>query len=152
MAAVAEPPALPDPLAGDDEIQYLFIDENPFAKKKERPVGSVGPFPMRTGYDKLNYGTGMAYVLGLTAGGSYGVMRGLQIAPGKSYKIRMNSVMNTATRYGPWAANSLGILTGVRPALVAGGLMAGASTAACYFLSNDSANTNLNAPAKPGKH
>ncbi|KAJ3117609.1 Mitochondrial import inner membrane translocase subunit tim23 [Phlyctochytrium bullatum] len=100
------------PKLPDDEIEYVFIDENPFAlKKTDRPSGSFGPFPMRTGYDKVNYGTGMAYLFGLTAGGLYGAVRGLQIAPGNSSKIRMNSLMNTSTRYGPWAANSLGILS-----------------------------------------
>ncbi|KAJ3106420.1 Mitochondrial import inner membrane translocase subunit tim23 [Phlyctochytrium planicorne] len=100
------------PTVPDDGIEYIFIDENPLApKKKERPAGHFGPLPMRTVYDKLNYGTGVAYVFGLSVGGMYGAIRGLQIAPGNSYKIRVNSLLNTATRYGPWAANSLGILT-----------------------------------------
>ncbi|KAI8853209.1 Tim17/Tim22/Tim23/Pmp24 family-domain-containing protein [Chytridium lagenaria] len=152
------------PSIADDGIEYLFIDDNPLAvKKKERAVGHFGPLPMRTGYDKLNYGTGVAYLCGITMGGLYGAIRGLQNAPGNSYKIRMNSLLNTATRYGPWAANSLGVLTigwaltdnlfssvrgvsdyynhisaafltgvifkstaGLRPAMLAGGLMAGA--------------------------
>ncbi|KAJ3415703.1 Mitochondrial import inner membrane translocase subunit tim23 [Chytridiales sp. JEL 0842] len=96
--------------AEDQEIEYLFINSHPLGPK-DVPVGSFGPIPMRTGTDKLCYGTGAAYMLGLTYGALYGTYRGLQIAQGNSFKIRMNSVINSGTRYGPWAANSLGILT-----------------------------------------
>ncbi|KAJ1553915.1 Mitochondrial import inner membrane translocase subunit tim23 [Cladochytrium tenue] len=105
------------PLPDDDKgIQYLFINDNPLAPavpgvKKQIPKGRFGPIPMRSNYDKLLYGTGIAYVSGLVAGGTYGAVRGYRIAQGTSYKIRSNSLLNGATRYGPWAANSLGVLT-----------------------------------------
>ncbi|KAJ3278297.1 mitochondrial import inner membrane translocase, subunit timm23 [Blyttiomyces sp. JEL0837] len=155
------------PLDESDRMELLHIAD-PHAmgqKPKEMYRGSFGPLPMRTNYDKLLYGTGISYCLGMTAGGVYGAYRGLKIAQGNSYKLKMNSVLNTVTRYGPWAANSLGILTmgwalfdnlfnryrdsdyinhvsaafvtgviykstaGLRPALIAGGLMAGAVSA-----------------------
>ena len=66
---------------------------------------------MRTNYDKLLYGVGTAYMLGLGSGGAYGVYRGLKTAQVPNFKIRFNSIINQTTRYGPWAANSMGILT-----------------------------------------
>ncbi|KAI9356541.1 hypothetical protein DFJ73DRAFT_823018 [Zopfochytrium polystomum] len=102
------------PLPAEDRgIQYLFINDNPMIPASQRVIarGSFGPLPMRTNYDKLLYGTGVAYVLGLAGGGAYGAMRGLRISAGMNSKLRMNSLMNGMTRYGPWAANSMGILT-----------------------------------------
>ena len=48
---------------------------------------------------------------GLTYGGLYGTYRGLKTAPNSLFKVRMNSIVNQTTRYGPWAANSLGVIT-----------------------------------------
>lgn len=95
----------------NDQIELLFIDEHPFIKQKERPQGSFGILPMRTGTDKLLYGTGVAYMSGLAYGGIYGTVRGLQTAQLPTFKVRMNSILNQTTRYGPWAANSLGVMT-----------------------------------------
>ena len=50
-------------------------------------------------------------LLGLSYGGIYGTYRGLRTAPNNMFKVRMNSIVNQTTRYGPWAANSLGVLT-----------------------------------------
>ncbi|KAL2916307.1 Mitochondrial import inner membrane translocase subunit tim23 [Polyrhizophydium stewartii] len=110
-SAVAAPtktskaPAAPAP-----QVEMLVIAQNPF---KEEPVytGSFGPFPMRTGSDKLLYGTGIAYLTGISYGCVYGLIRGLQTAQVPNFKVRFNSVLNQTTRYGPWAANSLGVMT-----------------------------------------
>jgi hypothetical protein len=45
-----------------DDIEYLFIEDNPFIKAP-RPTGSFGPLPMRTNSDKLLYGTGISSTL-----------------------------------------------------------------------------------------
>jgi import inner membrane translocase subunit TIM23 len=95
----------------DEDIEYLYIDENPFMKVTDRPTGSFGPLPMRTVYDKICYGTGAVYLLGLTSGGTYGFVRGIRRAAGTTFKLRLNSVLNTVTRYGPWAANSMGVMS-----------------------------------------
>lgn len=47
---------------------------------------------------------------GLLYGGVYGTYRGLVTAPNPLFKVRLNSVVNQTTRYGPWSANSLGVL------------------------------------------
>ncbi|KAJ1332690.1 hypothetical protein BSLG_008319 [Batrachochytrium salamandrivorans] len=111
----------------DEPIELIFIDESPHMKRTApRPLGSFGPIPMRTGYDKLLYGTGVSYLaanslrcmalfaipfLGLSYGAVYGVIRGLQTAQVPNFKVRFNSIVNQTTRYGPWAANSLGVMT-----------------------------------------
>lgn len=94
-----------------DEIEYLFIEENPFGIKEERPKGSFGPLPMRTNSDKLLYGVGAMYMLGLLAGGSYGLYRGLNTSTHKSFKLSMNAILNQVTRYGPMSANSIAVVT-----------------------------------------
>ena len=48
----------------DEEIEYLFIRENPFLPVPEVKTGTFGPLPMRTNSDKLQYGTGSMYLLG----------------------------------------------------------------------------------------
>ncbi len=90
-------------------VEYVFVDENPFIVK-ERPTGSFGPFSMRTGMDKLCYGTGIAYLTGLGYGGVYGTYRGLKTAKLPSFKIRLNNVLNQVARYGTWAGNSWGVM------------------------------------------
>ena len=53
------------PSAPAPEIEYVYLDEHPFAQKPAaRAEGSFGPLPMRTGYDKLLYGCGTAYLGG----------------------------------------------------------------------------------------
>ena len=49
-------------------------------------------------------------MLGISAGGAYGFYRGLSVASGRSFKLRFNSILNQVTRYGPFAANSLGVV------------------------------------------
>ncbi|KAL3895045.1 MAG: hypothetical protein SGCHY_004929, partial [Lobulomycetales sp.] len=114
-----------------EEIEYIFIQDNPFAAvdaDAPRPTGSFGPLPMRTNSDKLLYGTGLLfpsdglmpgalYMLGLSSGGAYGFLRGLRTssnlaASGRPmpFKLRFNAIINQVTRYGPFAANSLGVL------------------------------------------
>jgi hypothetical protein len=95
----------------NDDVEYMFIRENPLAAAEEKPTGSFGPLPMRTNSDKLQYGTGSMFMLGLGSGGLYGFLRGWRKAKGLSYKLKLNSILNTTTRYGPWAANSMGIMT-----------------------------------------
>ncbi|RKO90260.1 Tim17/Tim22/Tim23/Pmp24 family-domain-containing protein [Blyttiomyces helicus] len=99
------------PIPALDEVELLYISENPMFANAHRPTGTFGPLPMRTNSDKLLYGCGTAYIAGLTGGGAYGALRGLQTAQVKAFKVRVNSVLNQSTRYGPWAANSLGVLS-----------------------------------------
>ncbi|KND03196.1 protein transporter TIM23 [Spizellomyces punctatus DAOM BR117] len=95
-----------------DDVELLYLADNPFGlPPTERQTGTFGPLPMRTNYDKLLYGVGTAYLGGLSGGGVYGALRGLRTAQVPTFKVRMNSVLNQTTRYGPWAANSMGILT-----------------------------------------
>ncbi|KAJ3293937.1 Mitochondrial import inner membrane translocase subunit tim23 [Borealophlyctis nickersoniae] len=98
--------------ASYDDVELLYIADNPFALQSEhRPTGTFGPLPMRTGFDKLLYGCGTAYLGGLVTGGGYGFIRGLQTAQVPAFKVRMNSVLNQVTRYGPRSANTMGVLS-----------------------------------------
>ncbi|EDO34000.1 predicted protein [Nematostella vectensis] len=53
---------------------------------------------------------GTSYMCGLAAGGSLGLYEGLRNPDGKTFKLRLNSVLNGCTRRGPFAANSLGVI------------------------------------------
>ncbi|KAJ3120689.1 Mitochondrial import inner membrane translocase subunit tim23 [Nowakowskiella sp. JEL0407] len=94
----------------DNGVEYLTIEENPFMPEIKL-AGSFGPFPMRNDSDKCLYGTGMGYLLGISTGGLYGIIRGLRSSQGKLFRLRLNSVLNSTTRYGPRAANGMGVLT-----------------------------------------
>jgi hypothetical protein len=97
----------------EPEIEMVYIQENEMLniKDNDRPKGSFYMLPMRTASDKMYYGTGVAYLCGLTYGGVFGTIRGLQKAPVNRFKVQWSSVVNQTTRYGPWAANSLGVMT-----------------------------------------
>ncbi|KAJ3151170.1 Mitochondrial import inner membrane translocase subunit tim23 [Geranomyces michiganensis] len=100
------------PVLPQDEVELLYLSDNPFGLPgQEPPTGTFGPLPMRTKFDKLLYGVGTAYLGGLVLGGGYGALRGLRTAQVPNMKVRMNNMLNQTTRYGPWAANSMGILT-----------------------------------------
>ncbi|KAJ3324743.1 Mitochondrial import inner membrane translocase subunit tim23 [Boothiomyces sp. JEL0866] len=135
-------------MASSDEIEMVYIQENPMLriKDEDRPKGSFFFLPMRSTADKIWYGTGTAYFAGLAYGGVYGTIRGLQTAPVPLLKVRFNSILNQTTRYGPWAANSLGIMTmaytcidsifeSIRGKNDYGNHVAAAFTAGCLFKS-----------------
>jgi hypothetical protein len=56
-----------DMTASTFPVEYVYVPDhsNPFMKDEERPRGQFLGFPMRTGGDKIFYGTGMAYLLGI---------------------------------------------------------------------------------------
>eukprot|EP00929_Paragymnodinium_shiwhaense_P117660 TRINITY_DN8858_c0_g1_i1.p2 TRINITY_DN8858_c0_g1~~TRINITY_DN8858_c0_g1_i1.p2 ORF type:complete len:173 (+),score=43.43 TRINITY_DN8858_c0_g1_i1:86-604(+) len=60
--------------------------------------------------EKLTYSVGVTYGAGLAMGGFYGTLLGLRKG-GATTKLLVNSVMNSAGRYGPVLANQNGIIT-----------------------------------------
>ena len=102
----------PFPGGQQGTVDYMFIDDVPFGTTPApHPTGSFGPLPMRTNSDKLLYGTGTAYLIGLSSGGTYGFFKGLRNPNATNMKLRINSVLNSCTRFGPWAGNSMGVLS-----------------------------------------
>lgn len=63
------------PPPGPQKVEYLYVDENPLFKVP-RQRGHFGPFPMKNTWDRLYYGTGLAYLGGLSYGTIYGAWRG----------------------------------------------------------------------------
>ena len=106
--------ALPDPsqlhpLAGlnQDTLDYLSLEESTLS---DLP-GGRSAIPSRGWSDDLQYGTGVTYLAALTAGGAYGAVEGFRkLPPGTPPKLRLNSVLNTITRRGPFLGNSAGVL------------------------------------------
>lgn len=86
------------PPTGPQHIEHLYIDENPLVKAP-RDRGHFGPFPMKNGSDIIYYGTGIAYMSGLTLGSAYGVWRGLVTAKVPNWTVRTNNVVNQVGRY-----------------------------------------------------
>lgn len=96
----------------DEEVELLYLVDNPYGlQPKDNATGHFGPLPMRTNYDKMFYGCGAAYIFGITGGGLIGLYRGIVGAQSSQFVILRNSILNQTTRYGPWAANSLGVLS-----------------------------------------
>ena len=129
--------SLPDPsqlhpLAGlnHQTLDYLSLDESALS---DLP-GSRSALPSRGWSDDLQYGTGVTYLSALTLGGSYGMIEGLRRTPASAPpKIRLNSVLNSITRRGPFLGNSAGII-----AMVYNGIN---STIGYYRGKHDSANS-----------
>lgn len=106
--------SLPDasqlhPLAGLNQqtLDYLSLDESTLS---ELP-GGQSILPSRGWSDDLCYGTGSVYLAALTTGGAWGLIEGLNRTPASAApKLRLNSVLNTVTRRGPFLGNSAGVV------------------------------------------
>ncbi|CAP80922.1 Mitochondrial import inner membrane translocase subunit tim23 [Penicillium rubens] len=106
--------AIPDPsrlhpLAGlnQDALDYLSLDDTAL---DELP-GSRSVLPSRGWSDDLCYGAGTTYLVALTTGGVWGLVEGLKKTPPTAApKIRLNGVLNSVTRRGPFLGNSAGVV------------------------------------------
>lgn len=99
-------PTLLHPLAGlSSTLSYLDLDETALS-----PL-SASALPSRGWSDDLCYGTGTVYLLGLSAGGMWGLVEGLKKAPPAAPpRLKLNYVLNGMTRRGPFLGNSGGVL------------------------------------------
>jgi mitochondrial import inner membrane translocase subunit TIM23 len=106
--------SLPDasqlhPLAGLNQqtLDYLTLDESTLS---DLP-GSRSILPSRGWSDDLCYGTGTVYLTALMTGGTWGLIEGLNRTPASAPpKLRLNSVLNSVTRRGPFLGNSAGVV------------------------------------------
>ena len=129
--------ALPDPsqlhpLAGLNQqtLDYLSLEESALS---DLP-GSQSALPSRGWSDDLCYGTGVTYLSALTLGGTWGLIEGFRRSPASAPpKLRLNSVLNSVTRRGPFLGNSAGVI-----AMVYNGIN---STIGYYRGRHDSANS-----------
>ena len=60
--------------------------------------------------DRLTYHIGVGYLVGLVAGGSWGLYEGLKSSTGERQRIRINAVLNATGKHGPGLGNSVGCL------------------------------------------
>ncbi|KAL9102417.1 MAG: hypothetical protein Q9163_002438 [Psora crenata] len=131
--------SLPDPsqlhpLAGLNQqtLDYLSLEESALS---DLP-GSQSALPSRGYTDDLCYGTGTTYLSALTIGGTWGLIEGLSRSPASAApKLKLNSVLNSITRRGPFLGNSAGVI-----ALVYNGVN---STIGYYRGRHDSVNSIL---------
>lgn len=107
-AAISDPAEL-HPLAGlnRETLDYLTLEDSTL---NELP-GSQSALPSRGWTDDLSYGTGVTYLTALTAGGLWGLTEGLRKTPPSAPpKLRLNAVLNSVTRRGPFLGNSAGVI------------------------------------------
>lgn len=107
-AAIPDPTQL-HPLSGlnEDTLDYLTLEDSAL---DELP-GSRSVLPSRGWSDDLCYGTGTTYLAGLSLGGAWGLAEGLRRTPVTAPpKIRLNGVLNSVTRRGPFLGNSAGVV------------------------------------------
>ncbi|KAJ2157524.1 Mitochondrial import inner membrane translocase subunit tim23 [Coemansia sp. RSA 552] len=91
-----------NPVTSPGGVEYLNLEDG--------PVYANGVMPSRGWSDDLCYGTGTMYILGLSTGGVWGLMEGMRSQHSGSFKLRLNSVLNSMTRRGPFVGNSLGVV------------------------------------------
>ncbi|ODH15378.1 hypothetical protein ACO22_06452 [Paracoccidioides brasiliensis] len=107
-------PAMPDPsllhpLAGlnQDTLDYLSLEDSAL----DDLPGSRSALPSRGWSDDLSYGTGTTYLTALSLGGLWGLVEGLKKTPVTAPpKLRLNGVLNSITRRGPFLGNSAGVI------------------------------------------
>ncbi|KAI9734538.1 MAG: Mitochondrial import inner membrane translocase subunit tim23 [Cirrosporium novae-zelandiae] len=109
LASAIPDPSQLHPLAGlnQDTLDYLNLEDSALSTLP----GSRSALPSRGWSDDLCYGTGVLYLAGLSVGGSWGLAEGLNRSPpGAPPRLRLNSVLNSVTRRGPFMGNSAGVL------------------------------------------
>lgn len=79
----------------------------------------------RDSFGQVSFNTGLMWLGGFVAGGSYGLVEGWRTAASPNYKIRFNSIMNAFSKRGSYLGNSLGII----------GMLSFFSMCACVYLS-----------------
>ncbi|KAL6912951.1 hypothetical protein ACHAPO_007545 [Fusarium lateritium] len=96
------------PLAGlnRDTLEYISLEDSALS---ELP-GGQSVLPSRGFTDDLCYGAGVTYLGGLGVGGAWGLQEGLRRSAGQPPKLRLNAVLNSVTRRGPFLGNSLGVV------------------------------------------
>lgn len=65
--------------------------------------------PKARGFNTVFANAGVAYLMGITGGGLYGLRQGIQSAPSSHFRVRFNSILNHSGRYGSRAGNTLGV-------------------------------------------
>lgn len=109
LSEVSIDPTKLHPLAGlnQDALDYLTLEDSAL---DELP-GSRSVLPSRGWSDDLCYGAGTTYLAALTLGGAWGLAEGLNKTPSTAPpKIRLNGVLNSVTRRGPFLGNSAGVV------------------------------------------
>ncbi|KAJ1982393.1 Mitochondrial import inner membrane translocase subunit tim23 [Dimargaris verticillata] len=98
------------PIPGADKkaVEYLLLEDH---APNTLPGSEPGALPSRGWTDDLCYGTGTMYVSALALGGLWGFMEGMRHPEGKTFKLRVNGILNACTRRGPFLGNSVGVLT-----------------------------------------
>ncbi|TGJ86102.1 hypothetical protein E0Z10_g2661 [Xylaria hypoxylon] len=106
-SAFADPSQL-HPLAGLDKetLEYLSLEDSALT---DLP-GAHTAIPSRGFSDDLCYGTGITYLTAVSVGGAWGLQEGLRKSAGQPPKLRLNSVLNSITRRGPFLGNSAGVV------------------------------------------
>ncbi|OJD28298.1 hypothetical protein ACJ73_00293 [Blastomyces percursus] len=102
-------PSLLHPLAGlnQETLDYLSLEDSAL----DDLPGSRSALPSRGWSDDLSYGTGTTYLTALSIGGTWGLIEGLRKTPVTAPpKLRLNGVLNSITRRGPFLGNSAGVL------------------------------------------
>lgn len=89
---------------------YLSIDPTYLNQGGAEFVFPTDSKKKRSWGEQMFSGIGTSYLCGITIGGSWGLYEGLRNPDGKTFKLRLNSVLNGCTRRGPFVANSLGII------------------------------------------
>ena len=120
------------PLAGlnQETLDYLSLEDSALS---DLP-GSRSALPSRGWSDDLCYGAGTTYLSALSIGGAWGLIEGLNRSPPNAPpKLRLNSVLNSVTRRGPFLGNSAGVI-----AIVYNGIN---STIGYYRGKHDAANS-----------
>lgn len=101
-------PPLPDTRGIDlDRISPIYGKPSQKSKSPEYiPYNRRG----RDLYGRLTINTGYFWLGGFVGGGMYGIQEGWRNAASPNAKIRLNSVLNAASRRGAHLASSLGII------------------------------------------
>jgi len=90
---------------GGSSVDYRQF-QNPYEKKKTYEAQKIKP--AKPAGVRISFNTGVSWGLGFFGGSAYGIIDGLRTAVSPVWRVRLNSALNGASRYGSHYGNTLG--------------------------------------------
>ncbi|EDV21296.1 uncharacterized protein TRIADDRAFT_60178 [Trichoplax adhaerens] len=89
---------------------YMNIDPRSLHQDGSEFIFAGEPVKRRSWGERMFSNVGSSYMIGITCGGAWGLFEGLRTPHGNTMKLRINGILNSCTRRGPFVGNSLGCI------------------------------------------
>ena len=100
-----------DGYTGTTQNPYANVDPNLFARRAQKAPDYLDyNIKGREWTSNAFYNTGVMYLAGILAGGTYGFVEGFRSAPSSKPRIVVNSILNKSGRFGSRLGNAMAVV------------------------------------------